>query len=99
MKKTKNKQKLNPAQQLAAENLTDEEIRFLAEMIAPLKKEYHDAVCLSILAYIRFKMPCILINRFCIIIVCSFCELYNKHRDIKSPDYIVNPDLSNHYNW
>lgn len=48
---------LTPFQQLQLEVASPEQLAFIVEALLPLKDEYRDDLCLSLVAYMRFRIP------------------------------------------
>lgn len=82
MAKNKNNtqpKKSTPFQQLSRELTNKEEQVILVETLMPLKEDYRDDFCLSVLAYIKFGVPRKFDNHMMQVIYHAFIELLGAH--------------------
>ena len=76
----KGMKKVTPFCQLFRELKTQAEKDILYEQIEPLRDEYRDDLCLSILAYIKFGIPRKFENQLMQVIYEAYRELLDKNR-------------------
>lgn len=72
--------KVTPFQQLQRELHNPEELTILVENLMPLQQEYRDDLCLSILAYIKFKVPRQFDNRLIQVIYQAYIDMLDENR-------------------
>lgn len=72
--------KITPFCQLFRELKSQEEKDILFEQIEPLRDEYRDDLCLSILAYLKFGIPRVFDNQLMQVIYEAYRELLDKNR-------------------
>lgn len=71
---------VTPFQQLQRELHNPEELTILVENLMPLQQEYRDDLCLSILAYIKFKVPRQFDNRLIQVIYQAYIDMLDENR-------------------
>lgn len=74
------KKKISPFRQLFRELKTQQEKDILYESIEPLRDEFRDDFCLSVLAYIKFGIPRTFDNQLMQVIYQSYIEMLDSTR-------------------
>lgn len=74
--------KVTPFCQLFRELKTQQEKDILYESVEPLRDDYRDDLCLSILAYVKFGVPRKFDNPLMQVIYQSYIELLDKGRKV-----------------
>ena len=77
---TPHQKEITPFCQLFRELKSQEEKDILFEQVEPLRDEYHDDLCLSILAYLKFGIPRVFDNQLMQVIYEAYRELLDKNR-------------------
>ena len=77
---TPHQKEITPFCQLFRELKSQEEKDILFEQVEPLRDEYRDDLCLSILAYLKFGIPRVFDNQLMQVIYEAYRELLDKNR-------------------